>query len=210
MTEKELMLAGELYIASDKELEELRLEKFRFLDEFNATKYEEFEKRETLARQIFERVGKNPFFNKPFHCDYGCNISIGDNFFANFDCIMLDVNKITIGNNVFMAPRVCLYTAGHPIDAGIRNERLEYGKPITIGDDVWIGGSVVINPGVKIGSNVVIGSGSVVTKDIPDGVVACGNPCRVKRKITEEDKIFWQKEKEKYVRLKNNAKEKKA
>lgn len=202
MTEKEMMLAGELYIASDEELVNLRLQKFRFLDEFNGTKYEEFEKREELARQIFAHVGKNPVINKPFHCDYGYHISIGDNFFANFDCVMLDVNRITIGDNVFIAPRVCLYTAGHPIDAEVRNEQLEYGKPITIGDNVWIGGSVVVNPGVKIGSNVVIGSGSVVTKDIPDGVVACGNPCRVKRAITEEDKIFWQKEKEKYIRLK--------
>ena len=207
MTEKELMLAGELYVASDAELRKKQLERFRFMDEFNATKYEDFEKREELARKIFASVGKNPVINKPFHCDYGCHISIGDNFFANFDCVMLDVNRITIGNNVFIAPRVCLYTAGHPIDAEIRNERLEYGKPITIGDNVWIGGSVVVNPGVKIGSNVVIGSGSVVTKDIPDGVVACGNPCTVKRKITEADKIFWQKEKERHIRLKNSEKE---
>ena len=207
MTEKELMLAGELYVASDAELRKKQLERFRFMDEFNATKYEDFEKREELARKMFASVGKHPVINKPFHCDYGCHISIGDNFFANFDCVMLDVNKITIGNNVFIAPRVCLYTAGHPIDAEIRNEKLEYGKPITIGDNVWIGGSVVVNPGVKIGSNVVIGSGSVVTKDIPDGVVACGNPCTVKRKITEADKIFWQKEKERHIRLKNGEKE---
>lgn len=203
MTEKELMLAGELYVASDAELVEMQLRKFRFMDEFNGTGYEDFEKRERLARELFAHVGKNVVINKPFHCDYGSNISIGDNFFANYGCVILDVNKVTIGNNVFMAPGVCLYTAGHPIDKDIRNERLEYGWPITIGDDVWIGGSVVINPGVTIGSNVVIGSGSVVTKDIPDGVVACGNPCRVKRKITEEDKIYWNKEKEKYLRLKN-------
>lgn len=203
MTEKELMLAGELYVASDAELVEMRLRKFRFMDAFNGTGYEDFAERERLARELFAHVGKNVMINKPFHCDYGSNISIGDNFFANYGCVILDVNKVSIGNNVFMAPCVCLYTAGHPIDKDIRNENLEYGWPITIGDDVWIGGSVVINPGVTIGSNVVIGSGSVVTKDIPDGVVACGNPCRVKRKITEEDKMYWNKEKEKYLRLKN-------
>lgn len=203
MTEKELMLAGELYVASDAELVEMQLRKFRFMDAFNGTGYENFAERERLARELFAHVGKNVIINKPFHCDYGSNISIGDNFFANYGCVILDVNKVSIGNNVFMAPCVCLYTAGHPIDKDIRNENLEYGWPITIGDDVWIGGSVVINPGVTIGSNVVIGSGSVVTKDIPDGVVACGNPCRVKRKITEEDKMYWNKEKEKYLRLKN-------
>lgn len=203
MTEKELMLAGELYVASDAELVEMQLRKFRFMDAFNGTGYEDFAERERLARELFAHVGKNVMINKPFHCDYGSNISIGDNFFANYGCVILDVNKVSIGNNVFMAPCVCLYTAGHPIDKDIRNENLEYGWPITIGDDVWIGGSVVINPGVTIGSNVVIGSGSVVTKDIPDGVVACGNPCRVKRKITEEDKMYWNKEKEKYLRLKN-------
>ena len=203
MTEKELMLAGELYVASDAELVEMQLKKFRFMDAFNETRYEDFAERERLARELFAHVGKNVMINKPFHCDYGSNISIGDNFFANYGCVILDVNKVSIGNNVFMAPCVCLYTAGHPIDKDIRNENLEYGWPITIGDDVWIGGSVVINPGVTIGSNVVIGSGSVVTKDIPDGVVACGNPCRVKRKITEEDKIYRNKEKEKYLRLKN-------
>ena len=204
MTEKELMLSGELYVASDEELRKMQIRRFRFMDEFNATKYEDFETREKLARGLFAHLGKNAYINKPFHCDYGCHISIGDNFFSNFDCIMLDVNKITIGNNVFIAPRVSLYTAGHPIDKDVRNERLEYGKEIVIGDDVWIGGNVVINPGVTIGSNVVIGSGSVVTRDIPDGVVACGNPCVVKRKITEEDKKFWQEEKEKYLRLKEN------
>lgn len=203
MTERELMLAGELYVASDAELVEMQLRKFRFMDAFNGTGYEDFAERERLARELFAHVGKNVMINKPFHCDYGSNISIGDNFFANYGCVILDVNKVGIGNNVFMAPCVCLYTAGHPIDKDIRNENLEYGWPITIGDDVWIGGSVVINPGVTIGSNVVIGSGSVVTKDIPDGVVACGNPCRVKRKITEEDKMYWNKEKEKYLRLKN-------
>ena len=136
MTEKELMLAGELYVASDAELVEMRLRKFRFMDAFNGTGYEDFAERERLARELFAHVGKNVMINKPFHCDYGSNISIGDNFFANYGCVILDVNKVSIGNNVFMAPCVCLYTAGHPIDKDIRNENLEYGWPITIGDDV--------------------------------------------------------------------------
>ena len=165
MTEKELMLAGELYVASDAELVEMQLKKFRFMDAFNETRYEDFAERERLARELFAHVGKNVMINKPFHCDYGSNISIGDNFFANYGCVILDVNKVSIGNNVFMAPCVCLYTAGHPIDKDIRNENLEYGWPITIGDDVWIGGSVVINPGVTIGSNVVILPGVTIGGD---------------------------------------------
>ncbi|QWB96674.1 sugar O-acetyltransferase [Mycoplasmatota bacterium] len=120
------------------------------------------------------------------------NIHIGKHFYANYDCIFLDVNKITIGDNVFIAPRVCIYTAGHPIDKDTRNEELEYGYPVTIGNDVWIGGNVVINPGVTIGDNVVIGSGSIVTKDIESNCVAAGNPCKKIRDITDEDKKYWE------------------
>lgn len=204
MKEKDLMLNGELYIANDEELVELQLKKHRFLDEFNATKFEDYAKRRELAQNIFKKLGVNAIINKPFFCDYGCNISIGDNFYANFDCVFLDVNEIIIGNNVFLAPRVSLFTAGHPIDKDVRNEQLEFGHKIVIGDDVWIGGNVVVNPGVTIGSNVVIGSGSVVTKDIPSGVVAAGNPCKVIRKITEEDKIYWNEKRKLYYSLKNN------
>ena len=204
MSEKERMLNGTLYFANDEELRKLFKRKARFLDEFNSTKYDDYLKREELIRGIFSHVGKNPMINKPFHCDYGGHISVGDNFYANFDCIFLDVNTITIGDNVFLAPRVSLYTAGHPIDKDVRREQLEFGKPIVIGNDVWIGGNVVVNPGVTIGDNVVIGSGSVVVKDIPSGVVACGNPCKVIRKITDEDKIYWEKEKQKYMLSKQN------
>jgi len=123
---------------------------------------------------------------------------VGENFYANFDCIILDVNKVKIGNNVFFGPRVCVYTAGHPIDATVRNASLEFGKPITIGNDVWIGGNTVINPGIAIGNNVVIGSGSVVTKNIPDNVVAVGNPCKVLRSITEDDKKYWEEKRREY------------
>ena len=202
MTEKELMLNKNLYICKD-ELYELQMEKFRFLDEFNGTSYTDFKAREEMARAFFKHIGKNCTINKPFHFDYGFNITIGDNFYANYDCMLLDVNEIVIGNNVFLAPNVSIFTAGHPIDKDVRNEGLEYGYPVSIGDDVWIGGGAIINPGVTIGSNVVIGSGSVVTKDIPSNVVAAGNPCRVIRPITEKDKEYWENEKKKRELLLN-------
>lgn len=149
---------------------------------------------------MFGKVGENICINKPFRCDYGINIEIGDNFYANFDCIILDVNKVIIGNNVLFAPRVSIYTAGHPIDKDVRNKMLEFGKQVIIGNDVWIGGNVIINPGVKIGNNVVIGSGSVVVKDIPSNVVAAGNPCKVIREITDLDKEYWSKLNDEYDR----------
>lgn len=197
MSEKDLMINGLLYIAGKDELHDMFLRKCEFLDAFNSTKYSDFDTRRTLIKKYFEHVGENATINKPFHCDYGCNISIGDNFFANYNCVILDVNKVKIGNNVLLAPNVSIYTAGHPIDKDIRNELLEYGYKVTIGNDVWIGGNTVINPGVTIGDNVVIGSNSVVTKDIPSNVICAGNPCRVIRPITEKDKEYWKKEKQK-------------
>jgi len=192
MTEKEKMLSGKLYVAGGEELaEEFRRAK-RLTREFNATTEEELEKRKEILRKLFASVGEDVYIEPTFKCDYGCHIYIGNHFYANYDCIIIDVCDVIIGDNVFLAPRVGIYTAGHPIDAAVRNQKLEYGKPITIGDSVWIGGNAVINPGVRIGSNVVIGSGSVVTKDIPDGVVAAGNPCRVLRRITEADQAYWQ------------------
>ena len=127
----------------------------------------------------------------PVYFDHGDRISFGKHFYANTDLTILDENYVTFGDNVFLAHHVGIYTAGHPIDAGIRNLELEYARPVTIGSDVWIGGNVVINPGVTIGSDVVIGSCSVVTKDIPDHVIAAGNPCRVIREITDEDRDYW-------------------
>lgn len=198
LTEKEKMLRGELYLAQDKELGEMSLKCRRLLDEFNETKFGEYEKRSNIVKELFGKVGQNVNVNKPFFCDYGAHIEVGDNFYANFDCLILDVNKVIIGNNVFFAPRVNIYTAGHPIDKDVRNTQLEFGKKVVIGDDVWVGGNVVINPGVTIGSDVVIGSGSVVTKDIPSGVIAAGNPCKVIREITEEDRKYWNLKKDEY------------
>lgn len=131
---------------------------------------------------------ENAFINPPFFCDYGSHIEVGKNFYANYNCTILDVAKVKIGDNCLLAPNVAIYTAGHPIHPLTRNSGYEYGKEITIGDNVWIGGSAVICPGVKIGNNVVIGAGSVVTKDIPDWCIAAGNPCKVIRAITENDR----------------------
>ena len=136
------------------------------------------------------------FINPPFYCDYGFHIEVGENFFANYNCTIIDVAKVKIGDNCQLAPNVSVYTAGHPVHPDSRNSLYEYGIGVTIGDNVWIGGNTVILPGVHIGSNTVIGAGSVVTKDIPDWVIAAGNPCRVIRKITEEDRKYYYKDRE--------------
>lgn len=197
-TNKELMLTGKLYMAGGEELAR-DFKRSRIITRlFNNTTEEENRYRKELLKDLFESTGEDFYIEPPFRCDYGCNISIGENFYANYDCIILDVAKVKIGKNVFFAPRVNIFTAGHPIDPDVRNTLLEFGKPVTIGDNVWVGGNTVINPGVAIGNNVVIGSGSVVTKDIPDNVIAVGNPCRVLREITEEDKKYWEKQKEEY------------
>lgn len=199
-TNKENMLAGKLYIAGGEELAKDSRRSRMLTRLFNNTTEEQIEYRTQLLKELFESTGESLYIEPPFRCDYGSNITVGNNFYANFDCIILDVAKVTIGDNVFFAPRVGVYTAGHPIDAGVRNTLLEFGKPVTIGNNVWVGGNVVINPGVTIGNNVVIGSGAVVTKDIPDNVIAAGNPCRVLREITEEDTQYWEKLKEEYYR----------
>lgn len=183
MSELEKMLKGEEYLPEDPELKKLYMECRDFLDELNATKFGDYTSREKLCRKKFGKVGKNLVLNKPFYCDYGFNIFLGDNVYFNNDCILLDVNKIIVGNNVLFAPRVCVYTTNHVLDKEKRRLGYEIPKPVIIGNDVWIGGNTVINPGVTIGDNVVIGSGSVVTKDIPSNVIAVGNPCKVIKKL---------------------------
>ncbi len=199
MTEKEKMLAGKLYIpAKSKELQEDFKKAKRLVKEYNATSVDEEGKRVEILSELLGKFDKSSHIEPPFYCDYGCHIYTGKNFYSNYELIILDVCDVKIGDNVFLAPRVGIYTAGHPIDAEIRNSGLEFGKSVTIGNDVWIGANVVINPGVTIGNNVVIGSGSVVTKDIPSNVVAFGNPCKVVREIGEKDKEYWNKLKEEY------------
>jgi len=197
-SQKEKMLAGDLYIAHDPELKKDNKKAKKLLREFNQTTEEQIPRRQEILKDLFKKVGNEPYIEPPFYTDYGCNTEIGDGFYANYECIILDIANVKIGNDVLFGPRVGIYTAGHPIDAVIRNELFEYGKPIEIGNSVWVGGNTVFNPGVKVGNNVVIGSGSIVTKDIPDNVVAVGNPCKVLRKITDEDKKYWELEKQRY------------
>ena len=183
------MLAGMIYDANyDKELIEERKQPKDLCYRFNQLMPSDDDGQQELLRELLGSMGKNCEIKAPFWCDYGYNIEVGRNFFANHNIVILDAAKVTFGDNVFVAPNCGFYTAGHPIDANQRNAGLEYAKPITIGNDVWIGAGVHVMPGVTIGSNVVIGGGSVVVKDIPSDSVAVGNPCRVIRKITEEDK----------------------
>jgi len=182
MTEKEKMLNGMAYNAMDEELFRDRVRAKKLCKRFNEMEPDEFEEREALLKELF-RTEKECYIDPIFFCDYGYNIEIGDNFYANHSCIMLDVNKIKIGNNVMFAPNVQVYTATHPVDALERISGKEMGYAIEIGDNVWIGGGTIICPGVKIGKNTTIGAGSVVTKDMPENVVAAGNPCRVIRKL---------------------------
>lgn len=154
------------------------------------------EENNALLRTILGKAGDNLTVTPPFHCDYGYNITVGDNFYSNFNLVILDVAPVIIGDNAFIAPNVSIYTAGHPIHPKARNSMYEYGIPITIGNNCWIGGNTVICPGITVGNNVVIGAGSVVTHDIPDNVIAAGNPCRVLREITDEDIKYYYKRRE--------------
>ncbi len=188
MTEKEKMLAGMLYHSmADKVLLEERQNCKLLCREYNNASPVDEELRRSIMSRILGKTKNNFWIEQPFVCDYGYNIEVGENFYANYNLVILDCAKVTIGDNVLIAPNVGIYTAGHPIVAEQRNKEFEYAYPITIGNNVWIGGGVQILPGVTIGDNTVIGSGSVVTKDIPSNVVACGNPCRVMRSITEDD-----------------------
>lgn len=191
MTEREKMLSGKLYNAFDKELMDVRQKARNACYEFNNLKPDFQKERDDIIRKLFNKTGEKFLIEQPFRCDCGINISVGENFFANYNFIALDCAAITIGDNVMIAPNVGFYAAGHPLHADFRKQNLEYAFPITVGNNVWIGGNVVVNPGVTIGDNVVIGSGSIVTKDIPSNVVAVGNPCRVLREITDEDKIYY-------------------
>lgn len=184
MTEKEKMLAGEIYNANyDEELIKKRIEVKDKCFEYNNIKPSNIEGRTKLLKEILGKYEETFYIEQPFICDYGYNIEIGKNFYANHNLVILDGNKVEFGDNVFVAPNCAFYTAGHPLDYKERNKGLEYAKPIKVGNNVWIGGNVTVLPGVSIGDNVVIGAESVVTKDIPSNVIAVGNPCRIIKEI---------------------------
>ena len=182
-TEKEKMLNGELYHAANPELLQERMNARRLTRLYNQTIETDDDKRTKLLKELFGSTGENLYIEPTFRCDYGYNIHVGENFYANFDCVFLDVCEIRIGDNCMIAPGVHIYTATHPLDPTERVSGAEYGLPVHIGYNVWIGGRAVINPGVKIGNNVVIASGAVVTKDLPDNVVAGGNPAKIIKQI---------------------------
>ncbi len=196
MTQKERMLAGLPYRANDPELKQMRAENKLRIAQYNQLTRNQEQEMDQLIKEILGGTGKEILVEPPIHFDYGRNTTVGERFFANYNLTVLDVCPVTIGDNVMLAPNVSLYGAGHPIHPDARNSGYNYGAPITFGIYAWNGGSVCVLPGVTIGNNVVIGAGSVVAKDIPDNVIAVGNPCRVIREITEEDKKYYFKDKE--------------
>lgn len=188
-TEMEKMRDGELFWNSDKEIGEVKKRARALADRYNATTEDEPEKRLALLKELFGDCTDDIFIKPPFHCDYGFNIHVGKSFFANFDCVMLDAAPITIGDNCLLGPQTCFYTVNHPMDAKTRVANYVYGRPITIGDNVWFGGNCVVLSGVTIGNNAVIGAGSIVTKDVPANAVVAGNPARVLRYIDNEESL---------------------
>ncbi|GAA1629369.1 sugar O-acetyltransferase [Actinoplanes couchii] len=186
--QREHILSGRMYNDLTGELVEARQRTVLLTDEYNRSFGQPQEVREEILRRLLQKVGRDCHFEPTFRCEFGFNISVGDAFYANFDCVLLDGGGISIGDNVLFGPRVGIYTSNHAIDAAERVAGGCYAKPVTIGDRVWVGGGVTINPGVTIGSDSIIGSGSVVTRAVPAGVIAVGNPARVLREITEGDK----------------------
>ena len=186
MTEKEKMIAGEMYLPSDLQLTEDRRQARIIFGKYNATHPDDVEKRKEFLQELFNQQPQNLYIEPPFYCDYGYNIQFGDNVYMNFNCCILDISIVKIGNNTMFGPNVQIYTATHPLEFEARNSGVEYAKPITIGNNVWVGGNTTICPGVTIGNNVVIGAGSVVTKSFPDDVVIAGNPAKVIKAIDND------------------------
>jgi maltose O-acetyltransferase len=182
-SERERMLAGELYLSADPELAAARLRARRLLHAYNASGPDEADRRRTLLAELFGRLEGRVEIEPPFFCDYGWNIEAGDNLYMNFGCVILDCARVTFGANVLLGPAVQIYGATHPLDPELRRTGRELAAPVHIGSDVWIGGAAIVCPGVSIGSGSTIASGSVVTRDIPARVIAAGNPCRVLRSI---------------------------
>ena len=183
MTEREKALSGQLYSSKDAELRKLHLRVKHLFGKYNKLDPANEKKQDKLIKKILGKTGEHVRVQPPFYCDYGINITVGENFFANYGCIILDVNKVTIGDNCLIAPNVCIFSATHPTDCKIRTSGLELGLPVTIGDNCWIGGGAIINPGVSIGNNVVVASGAVVTKSFGDNVIIGGNPAKVIKEL---------------------------
>lgn len=186
MTEQEKMISGQLYNAEVPELRAMRARAARLCHQLDQLSPDQEEARRALLKELLGHTGAHFTINPGFKCDYGTFITLGEHFYANYNCVILDCAPVTFGDNVFIAPNCSFYTAGHPVDWPTRNSGLEFAYPITVGDNVWIGGSVTVLPGVTIGSGAVIGGGSVVTHDIPPNVVAVGNPCKVIRTIEQQ------------------------
>lgn len=186
-TEKEKMLAGELYDPLDKQLSDERLRTRLLIKELNDSREDETAERARILKELIPNAGEGLWLQPPFYCDYGSNMVVGERVFFNFNCVVLDVMQVTIGSRTMFGPNVQLYTATHPLNHIERSSGVEYAKSIAIGEDVWMGGSVVVCPGVTIGDRSVIGAGSVVTKDIPSDVFAAGNPCRVIRSLAQAE-----------------------
>ncbi|MCH4826713.1 maltose acetyltransferase domain-containing protein [Planococcus halocryophilus] len=185
MTEKDKMLAGEMYDPADSTLRQNRMNARRLSRLFNETTEMDGQDRADLLKKLLGSTGDMIHVEPTIRCDYGYNIHVGDNFYANFDCVFLDVCEIRIGDNCMIAPGVHIYTATHPLNATARNSGKEFGKPVTIGDNVWIGGRAIINPGITIGDNAIIAAGAVVTQDVPANMLVGGNPARIIKQIEE-------------------------
>ena len=199
MTELERMRSGRLYHPGDDALSEARNQAKRLTWRYNQLDPTDWAGRTALLEELLGHLGEDSWIEPSFRCDYGVNITVGDAVFINYDCVFLDVAPISIGDRVLIGPRTGLYTAGHPIVPEVRDTGLEYGLPITLEDSVWLGGSVTVCPGVTIGQNSIVAAGSVVTKDIPPNVIAAGNPCRVLRPITDDDRAKWEAQRREYL-----------
>ena len=197
-TEREIMLSAQLYASADKELIALRKACKRRVALYNQVAHEEEDQVQDLLVDMLGAVGEGSYIEPDVYIDYGKNVYVGEAFYGNTGLTILDTCEVHIGDHVMIGPRVSLITAGHPIDSGVRNRGLEFGKPITIGDNVWIGANVFIGPGVTIRDNAIIGGGAVVVKDIPANAVAVGNPAKVMRDITSEDKDYWEQQEQAY------------
>ncbi len=188
MTEKEKMLSGQLYNPMDSILSKERYRARLKFQKINSLTDDQIKERNKLFKELIGQYDRSFWIEPPFYCDYGYNIRLGKKVFINFNCCILDVSKVKIGDNVFMGPNVQIYTATHPLDKKTRNSLLEYAKPITIGNDVWIGGGAIICPGVNVGNGAIIAAGAVVVKDVPDNVMVAGNPAVIKKEVDNSEK----------------------